>query len=109
MWLLTSIGFFSVVEKPGDKVSCTLTVRARIQADLESLRDQYLPSLSPILKDMGTDYQFRATAPKEDVAKAISQIVSSIDYSNFKNEVAAKQGKKREGLYHRVWDVLAGL
>jgi hypothetical protein len=109
MWLLTSIGFFSVVEKAGDKGNGTLTVRARIQDDLETLRDQYLPSLGPILKDVGTDYQFRATAPREDLSKAVSRLVSDIDYSNFKNAIAMRQGLKRESLYHRVWNVLAGL
>jgi hypothetical protein len=109
MWLISSIGFFSIVEKSSDKGARTLTVRARVQSDLESLREQYLPSLGPILKDVGTDYQFRATAPREDVSKAVSQLVLAIDYSNFKNEIARKQGRKRETLYHRVWDVLAGL
>ena len=28
MWLITSIGFFSVVQKPGDKQNRTLTARS---------------------------------------------------------------------------------
>lgn len=31
MWLVTPIGFFSVVQKPGDKQSDTLTVGSRVQ------------------------------------------------------------------------------
>ena len=43
MWLFTRFGFFSIVRKPGDD---NLTVRARVAADLDALREQYLPELS---------------------------------------------------------------
>jgi len=44
MWLFTNFGFFSVVQKPGDSL---LTIRARAAFDLDRLRDEYLPTLSP--------------------------------------------------------------
>ena len=47
MWLLTPIGFFSIVQKPDDTTRNTLTVRARVRQDLESLRLRYLPGLGP--------------------------------------------------------------
>ena len=40
MWLVTPIGFFSIVQKPGDKANGTLTVRARLRSDLAAL-NQY--------------------------------------------------------------------
>ena len=43
MWLITSIGFFSIVQKPGDKANGTLTVRSRVQSDLAALK-QYFDS-----------------------------------------------------------------
>ncbi|MBI4704877.1 MAG: hypothetical protein HY744_27550 [Deltaproteobacteria bacterium] len=45
MWLFTSFGFFSVVQKPGEE---GLTVRARVRSDLERPREQYLPGLREI-------------------------------------------------------------
>lgn len=106
MWLITKIGFFSVVEKPEDKKKSTLTVRARVQSDLEGLRDGYLSSLGPISEDTGTDYKYRAKVPRLDLANAIGKIVLDIDYSNFKNAVAKSQGAERSQLYHELWDVL---
>jgi hypothetical protein len=43
MWLFTTFGFFSVVQKSH---SDGLTVRARDAADLDRLRAEYLPELS---------------------------------------------------------------
>jgi len=48
MWLITSVGFFSIVEKPDDREAGTLTIRARVREDLEALRRQFLPDLAPI-------------------------------------------------------------
>jgi hypothetical protein len=92
MWVITNCGFFSVVEKPDDKRERTLTIRARVRADLENLREGYLPALGPISEDAGTDYKYRARAPRLALASALSQIALDIDYSNFKDSVAKSQG-----------------
>jgi NUDIX domain len=39
----------------------------------------------------------------------VQTIAQDIDYENFKNEVAKKQGKHRAKIYGKVWDVLYGL
>jgi 8-oxo-dGTP pyrophosphatase MutT (NUDIX family) len=83
-----------------------LTVRGRVRADLEALRNRYLPGMSEIVAGAGTDYKYRAQVPRAALAKALQQIVLDIDYSNFKNEVAHEQGAERSHLYHEVWDVL---
>jgi 8-oxo-dGTP pyrophosphatase MutT (NUDIX family) len=106
MWLITPIGFFSIVQKAGDKAKGTLTVRARVRSDLEALRDRYLPSLGEIKESPNNDYRFRALASKVDVAAAAAGMVSDLDYSNFKSEVGKRQGTRREALYNGVWDVL---
>ncbi len=106
MWLITPIGFFSIVQKPGDKGKDTLTIRARVRSDLEALRDRYIPSLGEIKESPDNDYRFRAIAPRADVAAAAAAMVSDLDYSNFKSEVGKQQGARREMLYHGVWDVL---
>lgn len=106
MWLLTPEGFFSIVQKPGDAARGTLTVRARVAADLDNLRRTVLPTLGATEAGLGTDYKFRATAPREDVARALGELALRTTYSNFKNAVAHQQGPQRAALYHEVWDVL---
>ena len=106
MWLVTPVGFFSIVQKPGDDIADTLTIRARARGDLEALREHYLPSLGPIITNAGTDYRYRAQAPRADIARAMQELVETIDYDNFKNEVHKRQGSARAHAYHKVWNVL---
>lgn len=103
MWLLTTVGFSSVVMKPGDT---ELTIRARARSDLEALKRTYLPTMGPVFAGGGTDYPFRARIGREVLAQAVSQMVRDIDYANFKNEVAVRQGKDRARTYSEVWRVL---
>lgn len=106
MWLLTPIGFFSAVRKPGDS---TLTVRARVAGDLDSLRARYLPRLSPVDAHGGTDYPFRARCTQEEWAMALARMALDIDYGNFKSEVAKRQGPARAHVYSKVWSALRSL
>ena len=64
MWLITSVGFFSIVEKPSDVAAGTLTVRARMRSDLQASKAAHLPSLRPIRESTDTDYRLRATEPR---------------------------------------------
>jgi len=106
MWLFTTIGFFSIVQKRGDLF---LTVRARVASDLNRLREKFIPELSGTIKGQGTDYPYRATISHEDFAKGMEKIVKSIHYGNFKTEVETKMGSKRETIYHEVWSSLLKL
>jgi hypothetical protein len=106
MWLMTNFGFFSIVQK---KDADILAVRARARNDLETLKERYIPTLGHILKGGGTDYQYRATVSREDMAEALGKIIMDIDYDNFKNSVAEKQGRKRARLYEEVWGILLDL
>jgi len=106
MWIMTKLGFFSIVEKPEDRKNGNLTVRARVRADLENLRKQFLPGLGPIQEDAGTDYRYRAKAKKADGGAALAGLTESVDYANFKNEVAKRQGKLRAEAYGKVWSGL---
>ena len=106
MWLFTTFGFFSIVQK---KAGQPLTIRARDEADLERLRERYLPELGTVEAWTGTDYAFRATAPRDAVARAMSQVIEELDYGNFKNAVAADVGHHRAHLYHDVWHAMMNL
>lgn len=106
MWLITPVGFFSIVQKPGDKPKGTLTVRSRVRSDLAALKQHFLTGMGPIQESHDTDYRFRAVAPRSEVSAAMARMVDGLDYSNFKSEVGKTQGHKRASLYHKVWDVL---
>ena len=106
MWIITPLGFFSIVQKPGDLAAGTLTVRARVRSDLEALKAAVLPGLGVITESKSTDYRFRATALRSLVEAAMAQLAQQLDYSNFKNQVAKVQGSHRAHLYHDVWAVL---
>ncbi|HZU35487.1 MAG TPA: hypothetical protein VFA18_06255 [Gemmataceae bacterium] len=106
MWIFTTCGFFSIVQKPN---TTHLTVRSRARLDLDHLRTQYLPELSATVANAGTDYPYRATVSHEAFAKALSRIARDIDYGNFKDEVAARMGHERASVYGRIWSALLDL
>lgn len=108
MWLFSSEGMFSVVEKPGDAQDGVLTVRGRVRADLVKL-GKLLPSKPKIVSTPVNDYPYRIRAPREELALAAAQMVRDLHYENFKLNVAQRQGAKRESVYHRVWAALLAL
>ena len=103
MWLVTTTGFYSVVQKPWDREPGTLTVRARARQDLEALRSAGLPELGAVTESTDSDYRFRAQAPRAAVARAMEAQVNAIDYENFKSAVGRRQGARREHIYHDAW------
>jgi 8-oxo-dGTP diphosphatase len=109
MWLATSFGFFSIVRKSDDTAARTITVRARVKSDLEKLRERYLPQMGPVQTDVGTDYRYRAKVGHADFAIALLRIGLDIDYSNFKDCVAKRQGVGRAHVYGELWHVLLKL
>lgn len=106
MWLFTTFGFFSIVQKPGET---GLQVRARDAADLDRLRERYLPTLSATIPTPAGDYRFRALVSHADLAGAMGDIVRDVTYANFKNAVAASCGEARHDLYAEVWSVMLRL
>jgi hypothetical protein len=106
MWLFTTIGFFSVVEKPVDGehgVTPMLAVRSRVPGDLEALREKYMPELSATIATPRADYKFRAAISHTDFARGLARLAEDIHYDNFKSAVGKTQGYQREHVYHGVW------
>lgn len=101
MWLFTTRGFFSVVQKWDDPAQ--VQVRARIAADLDELREA-CPALGATIQLKNTDYPYRAIVSKEALGEAVKKlVVEQLDYTNFKATVEKRQGRPREELYSRVW------
>lgn len=103
MWLFTTLGFFSVVAHRDDPD--TFLIRARVREDLDALRVHHLPDLE-IVENAGTDYAFRAFVSREEWEHAAQQLAREIDYPNFKNAVAARQGPERAHRYMEIWEVM---
>jgi hypothetical protein len=108
MWIMTTTGFYSVVQKAEDVANGTVSVRARVRADLDGLR-AYLPSMGDIIETDDSDYRYRVIAPHEAFAAAVAAMASDIDYDNFKSVVAERQGEDRANVYGNVWAALLTL
>ena len=106
MWLMTSLGFFSIVQKHNDPF---LTIRARLSDDLVQLRDRYMPELSQVIVGVENDYPFRATINHDDFARGIGQIAKDIHYDNFGDEIVYAIGPDREHVYAQTWNTLLKL
>jgi len=108
MWIVTTFGFFSVVEKPWDRGTPLLTVRARTRNDLTRLLKKS-GSNAAVIRDDVADYRFRSRVARDALARLMADEVRDIDYENFKDEVKARQGVKRSSIYMRVWLALLEL
>lgn len=115
MWMMTSFGILMPAVRPPHTVpegdNRTMQVRAREEAYLQILRDDYMgDTLGETLATPDKDYQFRAYCTPEDFAAAAAKIVMDIDYAKFKPTTARYEdrlGKKGEatlhGLYNAMW------
>ena len=93
MWIFLPESFISVVQKPGD--TDTLTVRARIKGDIESVFPE-----AYVEADKGTDDKYRAQVSRQAVAQVLHDQVMSLNWGNFKGEV---KDRKRHDAYMNVW------
>ena len=105
MWVLTPRGFFSVVEDRDD--AAFVLVRARVASDLDALAE-ILPELYA-WHDPRADYPWRARVARSEWAYALGVMAGELDYDNFKDAVAERQGARRAALYGRVWAALREL
>ena len=76
-----------------------------MRSDLEGLR-AYLPDMGEIIESHDSDYRYRALADRRAVSEAVAKLAADIDYDNFKNEVAKRQGRSRASVYGHVWGEL---
>lgn len=105
MWLLTTRGFYSVVADHYEDGH--VLVRARVREDLEALAD-LIPGL--VVQETPTrDYRFRALVDRAAWEDAVTALAQDIDYPNFKDAVAERQGPDRAHVYSGVWGMLLAL
>jgi hypothetical protein len=104
MWLMTTNGVLSAVEHRDD---CdAVVVRARVREDAEHLAAAVG---GKVIETPAADYRFRVRVAKTEWVAYIAGCASAIDYDNFKNAVAARQGPARASVYGEVWATLLRL
>jgi hypothetical protein len=97
MWIFTTEGFISVVEKPGET---ELTVRARDERSLATL--SAAAGVSVIETPMA-DYPFRIIVSREVLSAWLVEHVDGLDYSNFKSAVGRSRGWDYSHALSAVW------
>lgn len=101
MWMMTKIGFYSIVEKPIG----TMQIRSRSSRDLQILIDTMFPNEPEIITTLNSDYKYRIIISKDTWMKMAPFIFGMIDYPNFKDEIAL-DNPMRATLYHQIWAML---
>jgi hypothetical protein len=97
-WIFLNNSFLSIVSPNGKRGA--LLVRARVAGDLEAIFPDAVVTETP-----ARDYRFRATIPRDAVARAIAAQVLGIDYKNFKGSVPDLD---RHNAYLKVWCTMNG-
>lgn len=120
MWLISKHGFLSIVKHRSK--THTLIVRGRAKEDVCNAARMYGEKLHPDLTPEGqqrltevlvnetpdADYRYRFEADCNLFESVMLELIRSVDYPNFKNEVARVQGYDRAHVYTQVWtDLLA--
>jgi hypothetical protein len=111
MWIFTTVGFFSVVQKPVSPGAPKglLVIRARVPGDLEALKAEYMPGMGEIVATPEGDYKFRASITHKAFAEGLAKAALDIDYDNFKTEISMRAGYDRAHVYSEVWKAAYGL
>ena len=99
MWLFTTSGFISIVEKDANH----LAVRARDSLSLSSLAQSYDVE---IRSTPTADYPYRIFLSKDQFKNYIHNQAGLINYKNFKSEVAITRGKKFSDALLKVWSAM---
>lgn len=96
MWIFTTKGFISVVDKGGD--GSTLLVRGRRKGEIEALFPEAMVQKTP-----KNDYRFRARIDRERVAQVVAHELRTLAYDNFKG---ATKDRVRHDAYMEVWEAM---
>lgn len=102
MWIMTTIGFFSIVRKHDGT-----HVRARCKKDIDALV-KLCHFQSGVIHIRRADYQWRIIINGGELDYMLHKFNQLVTYDNFKAEVK-KTNSRREKLYHQVWATLLSI
>jgi len=98
MWIFTETGFVSAVRNTEQEGK--YSVRAR---DKESLAGLIQTTGAELIVTSDTDYPYRIIISPEEFVRWISEQAATIDYPNFKSQVAKTRGYEYTEALHDVW------
>ena len=102
MWLMTKLGFYSIVERdPGE-----FHIRSRERQDLENLVGRVPLSGERIFDTPEADYAARIVTDRDTIRSVMEFLADSLDYGNFKGKIDATPDQQHKP-YHEVWGVMA--
>lgn len=101
MWVFLNNSFLSIVENRNNKEE--LLVRSRVRGDI----DKIFPD-SNIFEMENSDYKYRSYIKKIEVSEKIREIVTNINYDNFKDSIT-KSEDQRHSSYLNVWNEMRKL
>lgn len=112
MWVFTDDGFYSAVKHR--ELQGYVLVRGRVFEDMQRLAAfihsaGYGDTASPIEDTPKADYPYRMAVPHWLWGQYLTRKSALIDYTNFKEHVAAKQSPARAHAYGEVWADLLDL
>jgi hypothetical protein len=99
MWIFTTDGFLSIVDK--DCGSDQLLVRGRVKGDIERAFPGASVTVTP-----EDDYRFRAVITRKALTVYLHRQIKNLTYPNFKDTVTEPA---RHHAYLRVWDAMLRL
>lgn len=103
MWIFTTEGFVSAVQKPGDT---NLTVRARDRRSLHTLSHD---GGAAIDHTPYADYPYRLVVGHEVFAAWLTSQATQLDYPNFKSAVGRSRGSAFAHPLMDVWSAMHGV
>ena len=98
MWVFTKSGFISAVYKDG-----TMQVRARDRKSLDVLSKM---TGAEIVATPLADYPYRVAVTTDQFAQWAERQAKSVDYKNFKSEVADTRGYGFAKALNKVWSAM---
>ena len=108
MWLMTKMGFFSIVKK-GDVFGKkdTWCVRARARKDLENLKEFSVLKGDIIETLEDADYHYRVFINGKELDNLFRLLPSSIEYPNFKQMIHKNSDQEeKHPFYLECWKAL---
>ena len=98
MWIASENGFFSIVKHNGD--ADKWLIRARAFKDLSGA----FPEERIKVIDQA-DYRFRVEVTRQELTSFLLD-QGDIDYTNFKNHVAATSQRDKLPYYSKIWGIM---
>jgi hypothetical protein len=103
MWIMTDVGYLSIVEHQDDPG--LLLVRARVGEDITSVFGDVEVEEKP-----GADYLYRAVLDRGFVANVLREKVMTLDYTSHAKDVAIQRSHTvagRSSAYYATWTAMA--